>query len=134
MCSSDLLAALDSLTEWPERVRIMQRNWIGRSEGLRLKFEIVGRSAPIEIYTTRPDTLFGAAFLALSPDHPLAAEIAAKDAKARTFIAECHSLGTSEEAIEGAEKRGYDTGLKARHPFHKDQVLPVYLANFVLME
>jgi leucyl-tRNA synthetase len=129
-----LLSALDGLTEWPERVRIMQRNWIGRSEGLRLKFEVLGRPQPIEIYTTRPDTLFGAAFLALSPDHPLATEIAAKDAKARAFIAECHSLGTSEEAIEGAEKRGYDTGLKARHPFHLDQVLPVYLANFVLME
>ena len=129
-----LLSALDGLTEWPERVRIMQRNWIGRSEGLRLTFEIVGRAQPIEIYTTRPDTLFGAAFLAISADHPLAAEIAAKDAGARAFVAECHSLGTSEEAIEGAEERGYDTGLKARHPFHKDQVLPVYLANFVLIE
>ncbi len=129
-----LLSALDGLTEWPERVRVMQRNWIGRSEGLRLKFEIVGRAQPIEIYTTRPDTLFGAAFLALSADHPLAGEIAAKDPGARAFVAECHSLGTSEEAIEGAEKRGYDTGLKARHPLRKHQVLPVYLANFVLIE
>ena len=132
--AEDLLNGLDGLTEWPERVRIMQRNWIGRSEGLRVRFELVGRAPPLEIYTTRPDTLFGAAFLAISPDHPLAAEIAAKDAKARAFIAECHSVGTSEEAIEAAEKRGYDTGFKARHPFHKDQVLPVYIANFVLME
>ncbi|MSP20939.1 MAG: leucine--tRNA ligase [Alphaproteobacteria bacterium] len=132
--AEDLLRALDDLNDWPERVRIMQRNWIGRSEGLRLRWDIVGQRQPLEIYTTRPDTLFGAAFLAVSPDHPLAAQAATKDTNARAFIAECHSLGTSEEAIEAAEKRGYDTGLRARHPFRTDELLSVFIANFVLME
>ncbi len=132
--AEDLLQALDGLENWPERVRIMQRNWIGRSEGCRLRWEIAGRNDQLEIYTTRPDTLFGAAFLAVSADHPLAAELAKTDANARAFIAECHSLGTSEEAIEGAEKRGYDTKLRAKHPFRAGESVPVYIANFVLME
>ena len=132
--SEELLAALASLDRWPERVRSMQENWIGRSEGLSFSFELAGRDDRLEVYTTRHDTLFGATFCAVSPDHPLAADVAAKDKAAATFIAECHSLGTSEAVIERAEKKGYDTGMRARHPFAADKYLPVYIANFVLME
>jgi len=136
--AEDLLRSLDDMPRWPEKVRLMQANWIGRSEGLSLRFEL--EPAPqttareIEVYTTRPDTLFGAKFLAIAADHPLAAEIARKDPELADFIAECHHGGTSAEAIETAEKRGYDTGLKARHPFDPDWHLPVYVANFVLMD
>ncbi len=132
--AEDLLQSLDRLESWPERVRIMQRNWIGRSEGARVQWEIVGQKAPLEVYTTRPDTLFGAAFLAVSADHPVAAGVAARDANARAFIAECHSLGTSLEAIEAAEKKGFDTKLRAKHPLKAGETVPVYIANFVLME
>ncbi len=132
--SNELLDALDGLDRWPERVRIMQRNWIGRSQGARIDFRIEGRDAPLEIFTTRPDTLFGASFMAISPHHPLAAELARDDAGLEAFIAECDRLGTSEEAIETAEKRGFDTGLAARHPFIEGATLPVYVANFVLMD
>jgi leucyl-tRNA synthetase len=131
--ADELLEALGDLDRWPERVRLMQQNWIGRSEGMSLKFELADRDDGLEIYTTRPDTLFGASFMALSPDHPLAGEVAANNPAAAEFIAECHRSGTTEEAIETAEKRGFDTGLKARHPFGKED-LPVYIANFVLME
>ena len=131
--ADDLLEALDRLENWPERVRTMQRRWIGRSEGVRLTFDIEGGEG-VAVYTTRPDTLFGASFLALSPDHPLAREIAAGDPAAAGFVAECGGLGTSEEAIEQAEKRGYDTGLRARHPLREGHTLPLYIANFVLME
>ena len=131
--ADELLAALDDLERWPERVRTMQANWIGRSEGLSIRFAVTGRDEPLEIYTTRPDTLFGASFMALSPDHPLSRDIAADDADAAEFIAECRRSGTTEEAIETAEKQGYDTGLKAVHPFGGPD-LPVYIANFVLME
>ena len=136
--AEDLLRSLDDMPRWPEKVRLMQANWIGRSEGLSLRFEL--EPAPqttareIEVYTTRPDTLFGAKFLAIAADHPLAAEIARKDPELAAFIAECHHGGTSAEAIETAEKKGYDTGLKARHPFEPDWHLPVYVANFVLMD
>ena len=136
--AEDLLRSLDDMPRWPEKVRLMQANWIGRSEGLSLRFEL--EPAPqttareIEVYTTRPDTLFGAKFLAIAADHPLAAEIARKDPELADFIAECHHGGTSAEAIETAEKKGYDTGLKARHPFDPDWHLPVYVANFVLMD
>ena len=131
--AEELLEALKELDRWPERVRLMQQNWIGRSEGLSLQFELAGRDERLEIYTTRPDTLFGASFMALSPEHPLARTVAAGDAKAADFITECARAGTTEEAIETAEKQGYDTGLRARHPFD-DRELPVYIANFVLME
>jgi leucyl-tRNA synthetase len=132
--ADELLDALNSLERWPERVRLMQANWIGRSEGAQLFFKLEGRADRLEVFTTRPDTLFGASFCAVSPNHPLAAEIAARDAKAAAFIAECNRLGTTEAAIETAEKRGYDTGVKALHPFVKGKRLPVYIANFVLME
>jgi leucyl-tRNA synthetase len=136
--SDELLSALDDLERWPDKVRLMQRNWIGRSEGATIHFRIEGRSANqgdrLTVFTTRPDTLFGASFCAIAANHPLAAELAGADPKAAAFIAECNRLGTSEEAIETAEKQGYDTGLKVRHPFLPDVTLPVYIANFVLME
>jgi leucyl-tRNA synthetase len=132
--SDELLEALETLERWPERVRLMQQNWIGRSRGARIDFKLHGRDAPLEIFTTRPDTLFGASFMAISPHHPLAAELARDNSELAAFIAECDRLGTSEEAIETAEKQGFDTRLKALHPFLEGQELPVYVANFVLME
>jgi len=134
--ADDLLAALDGLERWPERVRAMQRNWIGKSEGARLRFplvEQVGGIDAIDVFTTRPDTLFGMSFLAVSADHPLAVAVAEQDPEAAAFIAECRRLGTTEAAIETAEKRGYDTGLRVRHPFLARD-FPVWIANFVLME
>jgi len=132
--AQDLLDELDRLERWPERVRLMQENWIGRSEGLRLTFALEGRDQGVEIFTTRPDTLFGASFLAIAANHPLAQELAKNDAKLAAFVAECNRMGTSEEAIETAEKKGFDTGLKAIHPFIAGRTVPVYVANFVLMD
>src|SRR4051812_46326419 len=132
--ADELLSGLDTLERWPEKVRIMQRNWIGRSEGLRFSFEL--KNAPvagIEVFSTRPDTIFGASFIALSPDHPLTEQLAAKDEKLAAFVAECHRGGTAEETIETQEKLGYDTGIRALHPFDASWELPVYVANFVLM-
>ncbi len=134
--AQELLDALATLDRWPERVRVMQANWIGRSEGARLNFSLAqpeGAIDQVEVYTTRPDTLFGMSFLALAPEHPLSAALAARDPKAAEFIAECRRMGTSEATIETAEKRGYDTGLRVRHPF-MDAAFPVWIANFVLME
>ena len=132
--ADDLLSALDRLDRWPEKVRIMQKNWIGRSEGLRFSFKL--KRAPvgsIDVFSTRQDTLFGASFLALSPEHPLTEQLAAKDPKLAAFVAECRKGGTAEETIETAEKLGYDTGIKALHPLDETWELPVYVANFVLM-
>ncbi len=131
--SDELLKAIDTLERWPEKVRLMQSAWIGRSHGARVAFELKGRGASLEVFTTRPDTLFGASFCALSPHHPLAADLAGQNPALAAFIAECDRLGTSEEAIEKAEKQGFDTGLKALHPFISGLELPVYVANFVLM-
>ncbi len=130
--SDDLLKGLDTLDRWPEKVRLMQKNWIGRSEGLRFTFTL-SDARKLEVFTTRPDTLFGASFVALSPDHPLTDELAARDPQLKAFVEECRKVGTAEEAIEKAEKKGYDTGLKALHPFDPAWKLPVYVANFVLM-
>jgi len=137
--SEDLLNALDTLERWPEKVRLMQKNWIGRSEGLLVRFLLDAATTPaqeheLEIFTTRPDTLFGAKFMALSPDHPLAAAAAAKNPKLAAFIAECKQMGTAQAEIDTAEKLGFDTGIKALHPFDADWKLPVYVANFILME
>jgi leucyl-tRNA synthetase len=132
--AEELLEALSSLHRWPERVRLMQENWIGRSEGARVRFAIVGGERRIEVFTTRQDTLYGASFLAISPNHPLAGELAAGDPELAAFIAECSRMGTSEAVIETAEKQGYMTGLEAVHPFDADRRVPVYVANFVLME
>jgi leucyl-tRNA synthetase len=132
--SDALLEGLDTLERWPEKVRLMQRNWIGRSEGARIFFRLEGRADRLEVFTTRPDTLFGASFCAVAANHPLAQEMARTNPEIAAFVAECNRMGTSEEALETAEKLGRDTGLKARHPFIPGKTLPVYVANFVLME
>ncbi|RDJ09804.1 leucine--tRNA ligase [Rhizobium grahamii] len=137
--SQDLLDALDTLDQWPEKVRLMQKNWIGRSEGMMLRWEIVQQTAPageteIEVYTTRPDTLFGASFLAIAADHPLAKDAAAKNPAVDAFCEECRRAGTSLAALETAEKKGIDTGIRVRHPLDPSWELPVYVANFVLMD
>ncbi len=132
--ADDLLSALKGLERWPERVRLMQENWIGRSEGMRVRFPLKGRDDHLEVFTTRADTLFGASFCAVSPHHPLAEVLAADNNELAVFVAECNQLGTSEAAIEKAEKRGFDTGLKVIHPLDTSIELPVYVANFVLME
>jgi leucyl-tRNA synthetase len=128
----ELLDALDGLNRWPEKVRLMQKNWIGRSEGLKFQFALSDDSK-LDVFTTRPDTLFGASFVALSPEHPLTQHLAQTDPKLAHFIAECRKTGTAEAEIEKAEKLGYDTGLTATHPFDPDWQLPVMVANFVLM-
>jgi leucyl-tRNA synthetase len=135
--ADELLAAIDGLTAWPEKVRLMQANWIGKSRGLQFAFETVGAPAGferIEVYTTRPDTLLGASFAAVSPDHPLARALEASDPGIAAFNAECRRTGTSEEALETAEKRGVDTGVRVRHPLDPGWELPVWIANFVLMD
>ncbi len=137
--SQELLEALDTLDRWPDKVKLMQKNWIGRSEGLLVRFMLDPATAPnkeseLEIFTTRPDSLFGAKFMALSPDHPLATAAAAKNPKLAAFIAETKKTGTSQAAIDTAEKMGFDTGIKAVHPFDPNWKLPVYVANFILMD
>jgi len=132
--TEELLDAISGLERWPERVRLMQENWIGRSEGARVLFKIAGQDEHVEVFTTRQDTLFGASFLAVSPNHPLALRLSEKDPDLAAFIAECNRMSTSEAAIETAEKRGYRTGLSAIHPFDENRQVPIYVANFVLME
>lgn len=141
--ADDLLEALDDgrLKGWPENVRLMQRNWIGKSKGLQMKFRFeAGTSIPegfedgLEIYTTRPDTLYGASFCAVAPDHPLASHFAETNAALADFIAECRKIGASEEAIEKAEKQGMALPLRVAHPFVEGKTLPVYVANFILMQ
>ena len=140
--ADDLLDAIEGLDRWPDRVRLMQQNWIGRSEGARVRFAICGDIAEdiaaeannIEVFTTRPDTLYGASFVAVAANHPLAIAVAEGNAEATAFLAECAKLGTSEAAVETAEKKGFDTGLTVQHPLVADCRLPVYIANFVLME
>ena len=135
--SEELLEALDGLDNWPDKVKLMQRNWIGKSRGLQFAFSTV--DAPdgfdrIEVYTTRPDTLMGASFVGISPDHPLAKALERDSAEIAAFNAECRKMGTSEEEMEKAEKKGIDTGLTVRHPFDTGWELPVYIANFILMD
>ena len=132
--AEELLEGLSTLNEWPERVRLMQERWIGKSIGARVTFSVVDSPSSIEVYTTRPDTLFGASFLALSPHHPIAQQLAAKNNDLKNFIIECDKMGVAEADIEKAEKKGFDTGLKVAHPFIVGHTLPVYVANFVLME
>ena len=138
--AQDLSDALDGLERWPEKVRLMQKNWIGRSEGLEVRFALAAPFAGTEeltVYTTRPDTLFGAKFLAISVDHPLAKALAESGPDAaglQKFAEECRRIGTAQEAIDTAEKLGFDTGLTVRHPLDPSWTLPVYVANFVLME
>ncbi|MBW7964103.1 leucine--tRNA ligase [Bradyrhizobium sp. BR 10261] len=137
--SQELLSALDSLDRWPDKVRLMQRNWIGRSEGLLIRFALDQATTPageseLKIFTTRPDTLFGAKFMAISADHPLAQAAAAKNPDLAEFISDIKKIGTAQSIIDTAEKQGFDTGIRAVHPFDPNWKLPVYVANFVLME
>jgi leucyl-tRNA synthetase len=134
--SEELLSALDGLENWPEKVRTMQKNWIGKSQGMQFDFKT--SNAPIgfknlEVYTTRPDTLFGASFAAISCDHPLAKELEKNNADIAKFNLECRQIGTTQEALETAEKKGYNTGITVTHPFNDAWEIPVYIANFILM-
>ena len=136
--SEELLQDLETLDRWPGRVRLMQEKWIGRSDGAYMFFDFDGRNGGqggrLEVFTTRPDTIFGASFCAIAANHPLSQDLSEDDANLRAFITECGSAGTSEAAIETAEKVGYDTGIQVRHPFDDKRTLPLYVANFVLME
>ena len=135
--SDELLSALGDLNDWPEKVRTMQANWIGKSRGLQFSFDLTapeGDVKDIEVYTTRPDTLMGASFVGISSDHPLAKALEVKNADVAAFCQECRALGTSEADLEKAEKKGFDTGLTVRHPLNPDWELPVWIANFILMD
>ncbi|MDR9428990.1 MAG: leucine--tRNA ligase [Salibaculum sp.] len=135
--SEELLEALDTLDDWPAKVRLMQSNWIGKSRGLQFGFSMVeprGAHDRVEVYTTRPDTLMGASFIGISPDHPLAKELERDNAEVAAFCKQARQGGTTEEALEKAEKLGFDTRLTVRHPFDTAWELPVYIANFILMD
>ena len=134
--ADDLLAGLDGLDHWPDKVKLMQANWIGRSRGLRFRFALdraVGGQDGFDVFSTRPDTIFGASFAAIAAEHPIAAALAADDPALAAFIAECRATGTAAADIETAEKKGYDTGLRVAHPMKPGATLPVFVANFVLM-
>ncbi len=135
--SEELLTAIDTLDDWPSKVKLMQANWIGKSRGLQFSFDMVEPAEgfdKVEVYTTRPDTLMGASFVGISADHPLAKALAAKSPEVAEFRALCAKGGTTEEALEKAEKLGFDTGLRVRHPLNPDWELPVWIANFILMD
>ena len=137
--SQELLESLDTLDRWPDKVKLMQANWIGRSEGLQIRWPLDQATAPsgeteLEIYTTRPDTIFGASFMAIAADHPLAKKTAQTNPDLAAFIDEVRRTGTSQAALETAEKKGFDAGIRAVHPFDPEWRLPVYVANFVLMD
>ncbi|HEX3916095.1 MAG TPA: leucine--tRNA ligase [Caulobacteraceae bacterium] len=137
--ADELLEGLKTLPRWPDKVKLMQENWIGKSQGLRMDFPFAGAPVAgfedgVSVYTTRPDTLFGASFVALAPDHPMTARLAADNPALAAFIEDCRKGGTSEAAIETAEKLGFDTGLEVKHPFDPDLKLPVWVANFILMD
>ncbi len=135
--AEELTEDLKTLERWPDKVRLMQTNWIGRSEGLQLRFALensIGDFSEVEVFTTRPDTLFGASFVAIAADHPLAKAVAKKRPDIQDFIAECTSRGTAQEVIDTQEKKGVDTSLRVVHPFDETWTLPVYIANFVLMD
>ncbi len=131
--SNELLNDLDKLIGWPEKVKLMQKNWIGKSFGCELNFKITTSAEVINVFTTRPDTIFGASFIALSTDHPLSQKFN-KNKDFLKFKKECDKTGTTEEALANAEKLGFKTGFNVQHPFIKDKKLPVYFANFVLMD
>ncbi|WP_191554790.1 leucine--tRNA ligase [Brevundimonas aurantiaca] len=136
--ADDLIDGLKTLDRWPEKVRLMQENWIGRSKGLQMTWDFSGQAPAgyetgVEIYTIRPDTLFGASFLGLAPDHPISKQLAEADPRIADFVAECRKGGASQAEIEQAEKIGWDTGLKVLHPFTGAEI-PVWIANFILLE
>jgi len=132
--ADELLEGLETLDQWPEKVRLMQENWIGKSQGLNLTFDLVGGEDGIDVFTTRPDTLFGASFVAIAAEHPLAQALAENAPRLQDFIADCKKGGTTAAEIETAEKRGFNTGLSVEHPLDPSWHLPVYVANFVLMD
>jgi leucyl-tRNA synthetase len=137
--SQELLDGLDTLDRWPDKVKLMQANWIGRSEGMLIRWPLAANTAPageseLEVYTTRPDTIFGASFMAISADHPLARKAAVNNPELAAFMEEVRRMGTSVAALETAEKKGFDTGIRVVHPFDESWTLPVYVANFVLMD
>jgi leucyl-tRNA synthetase len=132
--AEDLLAGLDGLAHWPDKVKLMQENWIGKSKGLNCTFNLVGEGQGIDVFTTRPDTLYGASFVAIAADHPLAQDLAENAPRLKDFIADCKKGGTTAAEIETAEKMGFNTGLSVEHPLDPDWHLPVYVANFVLMD
>lgn len=135
--SEELLTALDGLDNWPAKVKLMQANWIGKSRGLQFAFGLTEPAQGfdrVEVYTTRPDTLLGASFIGISPDHPLARALEREREDVAAFCTEARKGGTTAEAIEKAEKLGFDTGLTCRHPFDTSWELPVYIANFILMD
>ena len=131
--ADELLEGLGRLDQWPDKVKLMQENWIGRSRGLRFRFAL-STGGDVEVFTTRPDTIFGASFVAVAADHPIARATAERDPEAATFVAQCKQGGTTAAELETQEKLGFDTGLTARHPLDPNWQLPVYVANFVLME
>jgi leucyl-tRNA synthetase len=134
--AQELLDGLESLDKWPDKVRLMQENWIGKSTGLQFSFALKDAGDgpdTLEVYSTRPDTIFGASFVAVAPDHPIAQGVARTSADARAFIEECKRGGTTAAELETAEKLGFDTGIGAVHPF-TGETLPVYIANFILMD
>ncbi|MBL0001893.1 MAG: leucine--tRNA ligase [Sphingomonadales bacterium] len=132
--ADDLLEGLATLDQWPDKVRLMQENWIGKSKGLRCTFNLVDSPEGIDVFTTRPDTMFGASFVAIAADHPLATELAASAPALQAFIEECRKGGTTAADIETAEKKGFNTGLSVEHPLDPHWHMPVYVANFVLMD
>lgn len=132
--ADELLTAIDTLTSWPDKVRLMQKNWIGKSRGIDIPFQRTDGGAPIVCYSTRPDTMRGASFLAISPEHPVSRALAEDNAELAAFIAEARKMDTTEAALEKAEKKGINTGITVRHPIHQDQELPVWVGNFVLMD
>lgn len=132
--AQELLDDLEPLDDWPEQVKTMQTNWIGRSEGARVFFPIIEMEEKLEVFTTCPETLFGASFLGISPDHPFVEKLAKSQPALQTFVEECHISGTSQKDIDTAEKKGFNTGLTVQHPFLKDLPLPLYVANFVFAD
>lgn len=131
--AEDLLSGVKALEHWPDKVKLMQENWIGKSEGLQFRFAL-NDGGEVEVFTTRPDTIFGSSFVAIAADHPIAQKLAAESAEVAAFVEQCKAGGTSAAEIETQEKLGYDTGLRATHPFDPEWKLPVYIANFVLMD
>ncbi|NVK06353.1 MAG: leucine--tRNA ligase, partial [Marivivens sp.] len=132
--AGDLLDSIDDLDDWPAKVKLMQANWIGKSRGLQFSFERTDAGEAIEVYTTRPDTLMGASFVGISPDHPIAKELEANNPEIAAFVADCRKGGTTEEALEKAEKKGLDTGIRVKHPLDPSKELSVWIANFILMD
>ncbi|NCW15583.1 MAG: leucine--tRNA ligase [Rhodobacteraceae bacterium] len=135
--AEDLLSAIDGLDDWPAKVKLMQANWIGKSRGLQFSFETVNGPDgvdEIEVYTTRPDTLMGASFIGISADHPLALKLETDNKEIAAFNKACRQMSTSEADMEKAEKKGIDTGIRVKHPLNPDWELPVWIANFILMD